>query len=307
MRAYAGRYVTAKAVPVLVYHEMNNGCRASAPVCDSRDPESVSSTQFTHEMAYMVRAGYHTVSMRQYTAWLGNARTRLPVKPFLIIADNGIFSFLVGAQEILARDGYTAVGAIVTGFADGAAGRCAPEISGVNVQPGCPQENRYWDATWTQLKNLDPHVWSFILEAGPSGHYVQGYDSRCRVFAACKMPGETAAAYRARVRAELSGGGAALRDKLGSQVNPDAWVVPYSDLGYRRCAQHDCTPQDSTGPRGWLVSYAASHYAAVFVEDAGRNGIKHERFRLDVNARDTQRYFERTLARFTAAGAFDRR
>jgi hypothetical protein len=308
VKAYAGAYVTARNVPVLVYHEMNNSCAASAPVCNSGDPESVSTAQFTAEMASMVKAGYHTVSMAQYTAWLANGQTKLPVKPFLIIADNGIFSFLDGAQEILARDGYTATAAIVTGFADGASGQCAPKINGINVQPGCPSTNKYWDATWAQLAGLDPHVWSFILEAGPSGHYVQDYDARCRMFDTCKLPGESNVAYQARVSTELASGLTALKAHLpASQVDTHAWVAPYSDLGYPRCRLADCTPQDSTGPAGWLPAYAASLFSAVFVEDASRNAIDNERFRYNVSSHDTEKYFEATLAAFISAGDFSRR
>jgi len=47
VRAYQGRYATAGNIPVLVYHEMNNGCRAVAATCRSADPESVSTAQFT--------------------------------------------------------------------------------------------------------------------------------------------------------------------------------------------------------------------------------------------------------------------
>lgn len=307
VRAYHGRYSTARAIPVIVYHEMDNGCKATAAVCKSADPESVSMAQFTAEMAWLVRAGYHSVTMAQYLAWLGNGRTLLPVRPVLITADNGIFAFLNGAQEILARDGFTAVAALVTGFADAASGYCVRKIGTAAVQPGCPQANRYWDATWKQLAALDPHVWQFIMEAGPSGHYVQDYDATCQVFDTCLLPGETAAQYETRVRAELDGGEAELAAKLPGQVNSAAWVVPYSDLGYKRCRQSDCTPQPSDGPRGWLAGYAASRFAAVFVEDADRNGIDRERFRFDVNGDDTLSYFAKTLARFIRAGDFNRR
>jgi hypothetical protein len=286
---------------------MNNGCRPSAPVCRSADPESASTAQFTAEMGYLVRAGYHSVTMTQYLAWLADGKTLLPLKPVLITADNGIFGFLNGAQEILARDGFTAVAALVTGFADAAGGHCQARTGTLAVQPGCPEANRYWDATWTQLRDLDPHVWQFILEAGQSGHYVQDYDTGCRVFDTCMIPGETAGQYEARVAAELGGGLAVLARELPGQSVSAAWVVPYSDLGYRRCRQSDCTPQPSTGPRGWLVSYAASRFSAVFVEDAGRNGVRHERFRFDVNGRDTLAYFRTALTGFTRAGDFNRK
>jgi hypothetical protein len=301
-------YAVAAAVPVLVYHEMNNGCKPSAPVCKSGDPETVSTTQFTAEMEYLARHGYHSVTMGQYTAWLADGQTLLPARPVLIIADNGIFNFLDGAQDILARDGFTATAALVTGFADAASGDCAPRIGAkaIDVQPGCPGSSRYWDATWAQLRGLDPHVWSFILEAGLSGHYVQDYDSRCQVFDACMGPGETAAQYEARVTAENAGGLSTLERELPGRVDAGAWVVPYSDLGYRRCAQADCTPQPYDGPGNWLAEYAEAHFKSVFVEDAYRNGTGHERFRFDVNGKDTESYFQATLAGFIRAGDFDR-
>lgn len=305
------RYETAASVPVLVYHEMNNGCPPVAAVCDARDPETVSSAQFTAEMDYLLKENYHSVTLAQYTAWLRNGRTLLPSRPVLITADNGIGSFLTGAQPVLARDGFSAVAFLVTGFADGAGGKCGPLLTvagkAYDVQPGCGPANKGWDLTWDQLRALDPRVWSFALEAGPSGHFVQDYaGTRCPVFDACKLPGEAGAAYKARVTTENATGLRELTAELPGRVTTDGWVVPYSDLGYRRCAQASCTPQPSTGPAGWLVHYASAHFTAVFTEDAFRNRVAHERFRFDVNGMDTEQYFEQHLARFTAAGDFRR-
>jgi hypothetical protein len=304
-------YATASSVPVLVYHEMNNGCAPTAPVCVANDPETVSTTQFTNEMAYLVKEGYHSVTLAQYTDWLQNAATRLPTKPVLITADNGIGNFLEGAQPVLEHDGFQATAFLVTGFADGAGGACAPKLvvagKSYDVQPGCGPDNKGWDLTWEQIEKLSPAAWSFALEAGPSGHFVQDYDgTRCQMFDACKVPGETDAQYEARVKAENASGLHELTTLLGNRVSADAWVVPYSDLGYQRCAQDDCTPQPSTGPKSWLVHYASAHFTAVFVEDAFRNGVAHERFRFDVNGQDTEKYFQSALAQFTAAGDFRR-
>lgn len=301
--------VTAAAVPVLVYHEMNNGCLPTAPVCIASDPETVSTAQFTAEMSYLLKAGYHSISLAQYDAWLKNARTRLPPKPVLITADNGIGNFLEGAQPVLARDGFTATAFLVSGFADGASGSCKPPLTVVgqqyDVQPGCGTDNENWDLTWAGLRALSPAVWSFALEAGPSGHFVQDYDgTRCQMFDACKVPGESSAAYETRVEAENAAGLREMTARLPGRVSTSGWVVPYSDLGYQRCAQGDCTPQPSTGPAHWLVHYASAHFTAVFVEDAFRNGTAHERFRFDVNGQDSEKYFQAQLAAFTAAGDF---
>lgn len=276
-------------------------------------------------MAWLARTGHHTVTLAQYETWLADGRTKLPAKPVLITADNGIGSFLTGAQPVLARHHFTAVAFLVSGFADGAAGHCAPRVTVASrtfdVQPGCPADNTGWDLTWARLRTLNPGVWEFSLEAGPSGHYVQDYDPKCPAFDACKIPGETATAYEKRVTAETAAGLAALNRELPGRVAPGAWVVPYSDLGYSACARDSrlmfrsgariisaasCTPQPYDGPRGWLTSYAASRFRAVFVEDAYRNGIDRERFRFDINGQDTLSYFQRTLATFTSAGDFGR-
>jgi hypothetical protein len=300
---------TARAVPVLVYHEMDNGCKSSAATCKEPDPETVSTAQFTAEMAWLVHAGYHSVTLTQYLQWLGNPDTKLPAKPVLITGDNGIGNFLQRAQPILERDHFTATAFLVTGFADGAAGACAPKYTvaghSYDVQPGCDKDNLGWDLTWAQLKALSPQVWEFSEEAGLAGHYVQTYDgTKCQMYDACVMPGETTAEYETRVADELALGITTLNRELPGRVVDGGWVVPYSDLGYKRCAQSECTPQPYTGPKNWLAEYAESHFRAVFVEDAYRNGTGHERFRFDIHGQDTLTYFTETLAAFTAAGDF---
>jgi hypothetical protein len=305
-------YAQASQVPVLVYHEMNNGCKPAASTCvNPKDAETVSTAQFLAEMNYLARAGYHTISLTQYETWLLDMRTKLPRRPILLTADNGIGNFLVDAEPILARDDFTMTAFLVTGFADGASGHCEPDVrvAGVSydVQPGCGRDNEGWDLTWPQLRSLSPRVYSFALEAGPSGHFVQDYDAHCQMFDACKIPGETNAAYEARVHREIASGLAELRAQLGSRASTTAWVVPYSDLGYPRCAQSDCTPQPYTGPPGWLTEYAASRFTAVFVEDAYRNGIRHERFRDDINGWMTEQIFQERLREFVRDHDFEQR
>jgi len=295
----------AASVPVLVYHEMNNGCAASDQVCEPHvyggvsDPESVSSAQFGAQLRYLRAAGYHTVTMAQYLAWIRDAGTPLPTKPILLIADNGIGPFLESAQPILLRNRDYMTAAIVTGFADGAAGVCPDP----KLQPGCGSENRNWDLTWPQLRDLGSE-YNFILEAGRSGHFEQSYNPHCQMFYACKLPGETNASYERRVVSENGAGVAELKQQLGSRASTAAWVVPYSDLGYPQCALADCTPQDSTGPPGWLVNWAARQYSAVFIEDADRNAIANERFRIDVNGWMNLSYFRSLLTADTFAGDF---
>jgi hypothetical protein len=295
---------TARQVPVLVYHEMDNDCAATAATCArGHDYESVSQAQFTAEMAWMYARGYHTVTLAQYLAWLGDKRTLLPPKPFLITADNGIWNFLSGSQATLWHYRYTAAAFLVTGFASAASGQCAARLDGIDVQPGCPKSSEYWDATWAQIRSLSPAVYSFGIEAGPSGHYEQDYAGACYQFDACKMPGETAAHYEARVRAEMNGGIAMLTRQLGARFDARAWVVPYSDLGYP-CEAVSCAGEQHTDPGNWLIHYAARHFAAAFVQDYYRNGKDHERFRYEVHNTTTLTQFIAAIRHYTKAGAF---
>jgi hypothetical protein len=295
-------------IPVLVYHELNNGCDATAAVCNATDPESVSTAQMTAELDYMHSRAYRTIDLTQYLAWLKGNTRGLPSKPFMITFDNGIGNLLQGAVPILRSDRYTAVAFLVSGFADGAAGVCkGTPVAGqpqVDTQPGCGVDNEGWDLTWKQLEALPTSVYQFALEAGPSGHFEQNYDPTCYQFYACEAPGESDAQYQARVVADLNTGLSEIQSHLRN-VNTRGWVVPYSDLGYPQCGLADCTPQNYDGPAGWLQAEAASKFQAAFVEDATENGVLNQRFRLDVQGWMTEAEFESTLTGLVGGGSFN--
>jgi hypothetical protein len=294
----------ATQVPVLVYHEMNNGCKPSARTCRSAsDYETVSYRQFYNEMAYMHRHGYHTITIGQYLQWLRSPALPLPSHPFLITVDNGIGNFLEGAQPVLYHFRYTATAFLVTGFADGASGHCAPHgPNGVNLQPGCPKANHGWDLPWSELRALSPAVYSFALEAGSSGHFQQTYNHACNAFYACRLPGETMAQYTLRVFNEMNAAVRELANQLGTRYNQHAWVVPYSDLGYP--CRITCAYEHYTGPDNWLIRFAARNFQAVFVQDYYRNGMHHERFRYEVQHDTTLPKFRTAIRHYLSIGAW---
>jgi hypothetical protein len=288
------------SIPVLTWHELNNGCSAKAVVCSASDPESVSTTQLTTELGWLKTNNYHSVTAAQYLAWVQGSPVTLPVNPVMLVADNGIYNFLSGSQTVLRQDGFVMNVAVVTGFADGASGKC-PQPA---FEPGCPADMAGWDATWRQLAALPAANYDFIIEAGTAGHFVQTYDPGCTAFYACKLPGETDVAYEARVKADLSVGQSEIVANLRGRFTPGLWVVPYSDAGYPACAQSGCTPQAYTGPVGWLSAWAASTYPVSFVEDAFRNAIQGERFRIDVQGWMDLSSFANLITSDSAAGDF---
>ena len=300
-------YVRAKQIPVLAYHALNDKCSATEVICKSRDYESVSTTQFKAEMQWLYAHKYHTVTMDQYLKWLSSKRTLLPPKPVLMVDDNGDSDFLLGAEPVLYHYRYTVTAVIVTGFANAATtGYCLPRMKvdgrSYDVQANCGGPNT-WNATWGQLAALSPQVYNYALEAGPSGHYVQDYSKTCTAYYACKIPGESSAAYKNRVFRDIQSGMTELVRRLPGRVNTDAWVVPYSDLGYS-CPDDGCSEDVSTGPHNWLIGWAARHYAAVFVQDTNRNGVEHERFRFEIHNTTTLAQFGSSIDGYIAEGGF---
>jgi len=315
---------TVTNIPVLAYHELNNGCATTSDPCNASDPESVSTKQLTNQLVWLKAQGYHSITMTQYLSWLAGDYTG-PTKPFLIIFDNGIDNLLSGAQPILKAEGDTAVVAEVTGFADGDSGVCndTPIVANLNVntQPGCPADNEYWDSTWAQIQTyVATGLYQFILEAGPSGHFVQTYDSTanasCYEFYACEdtPDGETDTQYMTRVQSDIATGKSELTSHVESDYITGAWVVPYSDLGYTQgniiVNDESSAPQTYNGPidtsgHSWLQDWAAENFSAVFVQDSEQNGIENERFRIDVQGWMTDAEFESYVTGDVSAGYFN--
>ena len=235
------------SIPVFDWHELNNGCDPTAPVCNAADPESVSTAQLTAELAYLKAQGYQTITALQYEQWTEGLNPRLPAKPMFLVDDNGIENFLAGAQPVLAADGFTMAVAVITGFADGASGACSEPA----YQPGCPVANEYWDATWAQLRALSPSVYSFIIEAGAAGHFVQDYDPNCTAFYACMAPHETVGQYENRVANDLTQGEKEIMTKIdAARFTSGLWVVPVLGRRLHRLQRQRLHPAALHRPRG---------------------------------------------------------
>jgi hypothetical protein len=170
------------------------------------------------------------------------------------------------------------VSMVVSGFAQGAQDKVQQYVG--------------WDATWTQLRNLPRDVWDFAFHAGPQGHTTTS--ATCTYFYPCQRPGETAAAYRARVEADIDAGIATEKSELGDRVNTQMWAVPFNDL-----AQAANQPQSGTEPVSWLQDYADRKFAVVFVD--GLTSKENQHYRYEVRGTDSLAFFAEQIGR---AGVF---
>jgi len=266
-----------KSIPVLSWHQMDNGCAAAEAQCTAPgfSADNVTQRQFYDQMSWLYSHGYRSITTAQYVAWATGRNAPLPAKPVLLTVDDGIANFYAGATPILQHFGYTMVSMIVSGFAQGA-------------EDGVRQD-RGWDATRTQLRNLPSATWEFAFHAGPQGHVLSG-PGDCPYFYPCQRPGESVNAFEARVTKDIDAGIAAEKRNLGSRVHTSMWAVPFNDL-----AQASDQPQSGRTPRVWLNNYAASQFAVVFVDGYTSRGNQH--YRYEVHGTDSLAYFASQVER----------
>lgn len=269
------------SIPVVSWHQMDNGCKATAAECTSPEfsADNVTQRQFYDELSWLYTNGYRTITSSQYVAWATGESVMLPAKPILLTVDDGIANFYAGATPVLQHFGYTMVSMVVSGFAQGAQ-------DGVTQYKG-------WDATWTQLNHLPSGTWEFAFHAGPQGHLITSTGTGandCPYFYPCQRPGESASAYEARVEKDIDAGIAAEQQNLGSRVDTEMWAVPFNDL-----AQAPDEPQSGQTPETWLNDYAAKKFAVVFVD--GYTSRANQHYRYEVHGTDSLAYFASQIQR----------
>jgi hypothetical protein len=270
-------------IPVLTYHQLNNGCSATAAMCNrtGAGDEILTTAQFYAELKSLHEQGYHSITASAYSRWAAHEPVLLPSKPILLTVDDGIDNFFEAATPVLRHFGYTMVAMIVSGFATGAENGQQPYAG--------------FDASWTELRQLDPSIWSFAFHAGPQGH-LDFTSQACTYFYPCQRSGETDAAYQARVRADVNTGVSQLQSELPG-ADTQMWAVPFNDLAQAKDEQ-----QSGTDPSTWLPGYAQQEFAVVFVD--GLRPSANEHYRYEVHGTDSLRNFTTQLNAALAAGSF---
>ena len=273
-----------REIPVLAYHQLDNGCAATALMCKRTGAgvEILSERQFYDQMSYLHSQGYSTITDAQYDLWATHKPVALPAKPILLTVDDGIENFYAPGTAVLRHFGYNMVSMVVSGFANGSQ-------DGVRPFGG-------WDASWTQLRALDPAIWGFAFHAGAQGHLL--FNRACPDFYPCQLAGETDAAYQARVSADIINGKTLLKQELPS-ADTQMWAVPWNDL-----AQTSNQPQSGPDPKVWLQGFAQSQFKVIFV-DAFVSNPNGEHYRFEVHGTESMAYFTHELTVNTHGGAFN--
>lgn len=201
----------AAGIPAVAYHDI-------VPARNS-DPYAITVDEFAQQLAYLKRAGYEPISLKQLDAARRGLRP-LPPKPILLTFDDALRSFDVHARPLLERYGYPAIISIVTRWAD--AGRV-----NADGHTGVPMD---WDAL--RLLARSPRI-EFISHSddlhhgiAADAHGTQAAAATARAFDT--MQGlESDSARAARVSKDIVRSAARIKEELGT--NPIAIAWPYGE------------------------------------------------------------------------------
>lgn len=154
---------------------------------------NVTAAAFEAQMDYLARNGYTVVPMQQLAGFL-EGRTALPPKTVVITIDDGYKSTFEIAWPILRKFGFPATVYLYSDF----------------VGAG--------DAlSWGQMKEMTT---AGLIDIQPH--------SKTHANLTLRLPGETEARYRERIRREVDAPVAAIKDKLA--VTSFSYAYPYGDV-----------------------------------------------------------------------------
>lgn len=159
----------------------------------NRSKLSVTPAAFEQQMEYLAKNGYRVITLSQLAAFL-SGREPLPKKSVVVTIDDGYRSIYEIAFPILRKYQFPATIFLYSDFV------------------GLPDA-----LTWTQMQEM---MRSGLVEIQPH--------SKSHANLTLKLPRESEAQYRERVRNEIEGPVSALKSRLGA--TPFSFAFPYGDV-----------------------------------------------------------------------------
>jgi len=208
---------TPHSVPVLMYHH----------VVPEHGRLSVTARRFDEQLSALARAGYTSLTARQFADYLGGAE--VPAKSVLITFDDGYLDNWVHAHPILKRHGMRAVLFLITGWiGDGPvrpqAGQGAP-LPPTPDHATCARRIAEGRADEVMLR------WSEVQAMQADGTFE--FHSHTHTHTRWdKLHGGDSAAKRAGLARDLAESRQALASRLGRASDHLCWPQGYSDADY---------------------------------------------------------------------------
>jgi peptidoglycan/xylan/chitin deacetylase (PgdA/CDA1 family) len=200
---------TRAGIPVLLYHGIGERDDFDLPADAAY---GVTQPNFAKQMALLRAAGYHTITLEQFRAYLAGEPVTLPPRPLLLTFDDSLANSFEGADPVLRQLGWNAVMFVDVGSVDA-------------------RKKHY--ASWKQIEAAQASGrWEMQLHAG-RGHHNIAYDAKGTMgpfYANRVLADESLAGWQRRVVDDLNWGQATLRKHVPS-YRPLSFAPPYGDFG----------------------------------------------------------------------------
>jgi peptidoglycan/xylan/chitin deacetylase (PgdA/CDA1 family) len=154
---------------------------------------TVTPAAFEAQMSYLARNGYNVVSLAKLASFL-EGRESLPPRAVVVTIDDGYRSTYEAAYPVLRKHGFPATVFLYTDFV------------------GAPDA-----LTWPQMREMAA---SGLVDIQPH--------SKTHANLTLRLPDETEARYRERMRREVDAPGELIRAQLG--IAPHVFAFPYGDV-----------------------------------------------------------------------------
>jgi peptidoglycan/xylan/chitin deacetylase (PgdA/CDA1 family) len=227
---------TRAGTPVLLYHGIGERDDFDLP---ADAVYGVTQPNFAKQMALLHAAGYHTITLEQFRAYVAGEPVALPARPLLLTFDDSLANSFEGADPVLRELGWTAVMFVDVGSVD-------------------EHKDRY--ASWKQIAAAQASGrWEAQLHAG-RGHHNIAYDAKGTMgpfYANRVLAKESLRGWEQRVVDDLDWGQATLRKHVPT-YRPLAFAPPYGNFG-------QLATDDRAIPQ-WLGALLRERYGIVFVQ-----------------------------------------
>jgi hypothetical protein len=227
------------SVPVLVYHGIGG----------HRTYLTVSRALFAEQMTALKLAGFHTLTLRQYVAFVHGNTTHLPSRPILLTFDDGRLDAYRAANAILKADGFHATEIVV---------------------PGWVNSNPKFSVNWSEINRMSSGgTWDIVEHYGygregvrinAAGNIGGLFGDLQYIPGAGNHPGhmETFAQFQEQFTKNMLWGEQQLKLHLPG-YQPIAMAIPRSDYGQTYTNDQRIPP--------YVISWLDRHFQMVFGGD----------------------------------------
>lgn len=206
----AAGLAVASEIAAIAYHDI-----VAQP---NGDPYAITVQDLERQMAYLQKAGYQPISLRQLED-ARQGRASLPPKPVLLTFDDGYQSYYERAYPVLQRYGFPSVVSIVTSWIDR---RSSPEYAAPMM-------------TWDEVREIARSPLVEVLSHSDDLHRFVPADPHgarrpaavARIYDATARVYETDAAHRRRIKADLARSVSRIKAELGRAPRGVTW--PYGE------------------------------------------------------------------------------